>query len=139
MTVSPSSRPLDSGTRRCQQASSSAATEPSALRYITTCLPQIVRGSSAGFTSASQAAAYQAFIGKGFVTGLTPKAYGYVMYTIAEERNGSRTMACYDTVISHRVYKPVPLSFPRKRGIQYSAAVVGALNGRHGVLNHPLS
>jgi len=48
-------------------------------------------------------------------------------------------MAFYDTVISHRVYKPVPLSFPRKRGIQYSAAVVGALNGRHGVLNHPLS
>ena len=28
---------------------------------------------------------------------------------------------------------------PRRRGIQYSAAVVGALNGRHGVLNHPLS
>src|SRR3954447_20818581 len=125
--MSPSSRPLDSGTRRCQQASSSAATEPSALRYITTCLPQIVRGSSAGFTSASQAAAYQAFIGKGFVTGLTPKACGYVLYTIPAERNGSRTnMAFYYTVISHRVSKPVPLSFPRKRGIQYSAAVVGA-------------
>src|SRR5258705_12551096 len=64
-TVSPSSRPLDSGTSRCQQASSSAHTLPSDWRYITTCLPQIVRGNSACLRSTSQAAAYQALSGKG--------------------------------------------------------------------------
>src|ERR1700686_601580 len=63
-TLSPSRRPFDNGTRRCQQASSSAVTCPLACRYITTCLPQIVRGDSACLISASQAAAYQAFIGK---------------------------------------------------------------------------
>src|ERR1700722_21006560 len=63
-TLSPSSRPFESGTRRCQQASSSAVTCPLACRYITTCLPQMVRGNSARLISTSQAAAYQAFIGK---------------------------------------------------------------------------
>jgi hypothetical protein len=57
-------------------------------------LPQIVRGSSAGFTSASQAAAYQAFMGKGFVTGLTPKAYEYVMYTIPGEKVPFKAEIC---------------------------------------------
>ena len=52
--------------------------------------PQIVRGNSAGLTSASQAAAYQAFIGKGFVIGLTPTAYVCVMYTIAGRLDHSR-------------------------------------------------
>src|ERR1700722_11759934 len=63
-TLSPSSRPFESGTRRCQQASSSAVTCPSACRYMTTCLPQIVRGNSACLISASHATAYHAFIGK---------------------------------------------------------------------------
>src|SRR3954470_12437665 len=102
------------------------------------CLPQIVRGSSAGLTSASQAAAYQAFIGKGFVTGLTPKACGYVMYTIAEEQNHSRAYVTYcNTFICNRVYT-YPLSFPAKAGIQYAAAVIGS-HGCYGVLDHPLS
>src|SRR4051812_11816571 len=95
MTVSPSSRPLDSGTSRCQQASSSAATEPSALRYITTCLPQIVRGNSAGLTSASHAAAYQAFMGKGFVMGRSPAAYVCVVYTIKRNTNQGRPNYAY--------------------------------------------
>src|ERR1700722_21022500 len=68
-TLSPSSRPFESGTRRCQQASSSAVTCPSPCRYTTTRLPQIVRGNSARLTSTSHATAYQAFIGKVWAIG----------------------------------------------------------------------
>lgn len=77
------------------------------------CLPQIVRGSSAGFTSASQAAAYQAFMGKGFVIGLTPAAYVCAMYTIAERKNRSRSDLAYlITYFFDDVYINNQQSFP---------------------------
>src|SRR3954467_9776760 len=64
ISSSPRSLPMDSGARRCQQASARATARPLVVRYMTIGRFAIVLDSRLRPTSWSHAAAYQALSGK---------------------------------------------------------------------------
>src|SRR3954469_12404661 len=64
ISSSPRSLPMDSGARRCQQASARATARPFVVRYMTIGRFAIVLDSRLRPTSWSHAAAYQALRGK---------------------------------------------------------------------------